>query len=325
MAEVLRLVVAEDNLLVREGLVSLLVAAGDLVPTTVCSTLDELYEAVERDEPDVVVTDIRMPPDHRDEGIQAARRFRTTAQVGGGRAFPVRRSGVRPRPARRRHPRPRLRAEGSGGRGRRLAQAIRVVAAGGSFIDDEVVDALVRARTRMVDSPLHTLTARELDVLAEMATGATNAAIAESLGVSPHSIEKHSTAIFVKLGLDDAADVNRRVMAVLMFLAAPAGRLGMSRPGSIETASVTRLRTIILVDIGTALAATVLMVVVRLTVVSSSYLVLAAVLVALFGAVMAGGLRPLRRGDLGVPYGGWQLPTGASPSPRRRSPPSAGR
>ena len=101
----------------------------------------------------------------------------------------------------------------------RLAQAIRVVAGGGSFIDDEVVDALVRARTRMVDSPLLTLTARELDVLAEMATGATNAAIAESLGVSPHSVEKHSTAIFVKLGLDGAADVNRRVMAVLMFLA----------------------------------------------------------------------------------------------------------
>ena len=77
MAE-LRLVVAEDNLLVREGLVSLLSTAGDLLTTTACTSLDELYEAVDRDAPDVVVTDIRMPPNHRDEGIQAARRFRTT-------------------------------------------------------------------------------------------------------------------------------------------------------------------------------------------------------------------------------------------------------
>ena len=220
MVGVLRLVVAEDNLLVREGLVSLLVAAGDLVPTTVCSTLDELYEAVERDEPDVVVTDIRMPPNHRDEGIQAARRFRATRPELG---VVVLSQFVDPAYALA------LLDDGTRGRGYvlkdrvdevdRLAQAIRVVAAGGSFIDDEVVDALVRARTRMVDSPLLTLTARELDVLAEMATGATNAAIAESLGVSPHSVEKHSTAIFVKLGLDGAADVNRRVMAVLMFLA----------------------------------------------------------------------------------------------------------
>ena len=155
MVGVLRLVVAEDNLLVREGLVSLLVAAGDLVPTTVCSTLDELYEAVERDEPDVVVTDIRMPPNHRDEGIQAARRFRATRPELG---VVVLSQFVDPAYALA------LLDDGTRGRGYvlkdrvdevdRLAQAIRVVAAGGSFIDDEVVDALVRARTRMVDSPL---------------------------------------------------------------------------------------------------------------------------------------------------------------------------
>lgn len=217
---VLRLVVAEDNLLVREGLVSLLLSAGDLVPTTACSSLDELYEAVERDDPDVVVTDIRMPPSHRDEGIQAARRFRTTHPRLG---VVVLSQFVEPSYALA------LLDDGTRGRGYvlkdrvdevdRLAQAIRVVAGGGSFIDDDVVDALVRARTRMVDSPLITLTPRELDVLAEMATGATNTAIAASLGVSPHSVEKHSTAIFVKLGLDEASDVNRRVMAVLMFLA----------------------------------------------------------------------------------------------------------
>ena len=101
----------------------------------------------------------------------------------------------------------------------RLAKAIRMVASGGSFIDDDVVDALVRSRTRMVDSPLITLTARELEVLAEMATGASNAAIAEALGLSSHSVEKYSTAIFAKLGLGEDIDVNRRVAAVLVFLA----------------------------------------------------------------------------------------------------------
>ena len=219
MAE-LRLVVAEDNLLVREGLVSLLSTAGDLLTTTACTSLDELYEAVDRDAPDVVVTDIRMPPNHRDEGIQAARRFRTTHPRLG---VVVLSQFVEPSYALA------LLEDGTRGRGYvlkdrvdevdRLAQAIRIVAAGGSFIDDDVVDALVRARTRMVDSPLITLTARELDVLTEMATGATNMAIAESLGVTAHSVEKHCTAIFVKLGLGEAADVNRRVMAVLMFLA----------------------------------------------------------------------------------------------------------
>ena len=94
-----------------------------------------------------------------------------------------------------------------------------MVASGGSFIDDDVVDALVRSRTRMVDSPLITLTARELEVLAEMATGASNAAIAEALGLSSHSVEKYSTAIFAKLGLGEDIDVNRRVAAVLVFLA----------------------------------------------------------------------------------------------------------
>jgi DNA-binding NarL/FixJ family response regulator len=215
----LRLVVAEDNLLVREGLVSLVTAA-DLDVVGSCSSLDELLGTVERESPDVVVTDIRMPPSHRDEGIQAARRFRLSHPNLG---VVVLSQFVDPAYALA------LFDDGTHRRGYvlkdrvdevdRLAQAIRVVAAGGSFIDDEVVDALVRSRTRMVDSPLNTLTARELDVLAEMATGASNTAIADSLGVSSHSVEKHSTAIFVKLGLGEATDVNRRVAAVLMFLA----------------------------------------------------------------------------------------------------------
>lgn len=216
----LRLVIAEDNLLVREGIVSLVAAAPDLVPAAVCSSLGELYEAVDRHEPDVVVTDIRMPPGHRDEGIQAARRFRSTRPDLG---VVVLSQFVDPAYALA------LFDDGTRGRGYilkdrvdeidRFAQAIRTVAAGGSFIDDDVVDALVRSRTRMIDSPLDTLTSRELDVLTEMATGANNTGIAESLGVSAHSIEKHSTAIFAKLGLGEDTDVNRRVRAVLMFLA----------------------------------------------------------------------------------------------------------
>lgn len=216
----LRLVVAEDNLLVREGLVSLISTAVDLVPVAVCSSLDELFAAVDRERPDVVVTDIRMPPSHRDEGIQAARRFRSTHPDLG---VVVLSQFVDPAYELA------LFDDGTRGRGYllkdrvdevdRLAQAIRSVAAGGSFIDDDVVDALVRSRTRMIDSPVDTLTQRELEVLAEMATGATNSAIAESLGVTPHSVEKHSTAIFVKLGLAEDIDINRRVKAVLVFLA----------------------------------------------------------------------------------------------------------
>lgn len=216
----LRLVVAEDNLLVREGLISIVAAAPDLDIVAACSSFDELIEAVEREQPDVVVTDIRMPPTHRDEGIQAARQLRVThPEV----AVVVLSQFIDPSYALA------LFDDGTSRRGYllkdrvdevdRLARAIRTVAAGGSFIDDDVVDALVRSRTRMVDSPLTALTARELEVLAEMATGATNSAIAETLGVSAHSIEKHSTAIFVKLGLVEAADVNRRVAAVLLFLA----------------------------------------------------------------------------------------------------------
>lgn len=216
----LRLVIAEDNLLVREGIVSILATAVDIEPVAICSTLGELLDAVDREQPDVVVTDIRMPPSNRDEGIQAARRFRESHPTLG---VVVLSQFVDPAFA--------LDLFDYGTRGRayllkdrvdefdRLAQAIRMVAAGGSFIDDDVVDALVRSRTRMVDSPLVSLTARELAVLAEMATGATNTVIAESLGLSPHSVEKHSTAIFAKLGLGEALDVNRRVAAVLMFLA----------------------------------------------------------------------------------------------------------
>lgn len=222
-----RLVVADDNLLVREGLVKLLQTVPHLDVVRQCGDLDELLAAVHEVEPDVVVTDIRMPPGHGDEGIRAAQELRAThPRVG----VVVLSQFVDPAYALA------LLDGGSRGRGyllkdrveevERLVDAITTVAAGGSFVDDDVVDALVRSRTRMVDSPLTTLSPRELDVLAEMATGATNTVIADRLGVSAHAVEKHTSAIFAKLGLNESTDVNRRVSAVLMFLARRAAGTG---------------------------------------------------------------------------------------------------
>ena len=215
-----RLVVAEDNLLVREGLVSLLSTVPDLDVVATCASLPELIETVDRHDPDVLLTDIRMPPGHNDEGIRAAEQLRTTHPDVG---VVVLSQFVEPSYALA------LLDAGTSGRGYvvkdrideldRLADAIRTVHAGGSFIDDMVVDALVRSRTRMVDSPLEVLTDRERDVLGEMATGATNNVIADRLGVSAHAIEKHSNMIFTKLGLAEDPEVNRRVKAVLVFLA----------------------------------------------------------------------------------------------------------
>lgn len=212
--------VAEDNLLVREGVLRLVAEIEGLRVSASVSSYDDLLTAVDNFAPDVVITDIRMPPGHRDEGIAAANRFRATHPDLGvlvlsqflDAAYVLA-----------------LLDQGTRGRGYllkdrvdevdRLANAIRTVAAGGSFIDDEVVDVLVRSRTRSVDSPLESLSARELEVLTEMATGATNSSIGASLHLSSHSVEKHASAIFAKLGLAEDVEVNRRVKAVVMFLA----------------------------------------------------------------------------------------------------------
>jgi len=227
-------VVAEDNLLVREGVLRLVAEIDGLRVSASCSSYDDLLAAVDNYSPDVVITDIRMPPGHRDEGIRAANRFRASHPELGvlvlsqflDAAYVLA-----------------LLEEGTRGRGYllkdrvdevdRLARAIRTVAAGGSYIDDDVVDVLVRSQTRSVDSPLESLSARELEVLTEMATGATNSAIAESLCVSSHSVEKHASAIFAKLGLAEDVEVNRRVKAVVMFLAgrSPATPSSASGPG----------------------------------------------------------------------------------------------
>lgn len=216
----LRIVVAEDNLLVREGLVRLLSGAPDLEVVASCDDWDTVVAAVEEQKPDVVLTDIRMPPGLSDEGIRLARGFRATHPDMGVVVVSqyCEASQVMD-----------LFEEGSDRRAYLLKErlhdratllcAIRSVAAGGSSVDPRIVDVLVCARSGAADSPLAELTSREREVLSEIAQGSSNSAIAESLFVSKRSVEKLVNSIFLKLGLSNAGDVSKRVKAALIFLA----------------------------------------------------------------------------------------------------------
>jgi DNA-binding NarL/FixJ family response regulator len=216
----LRLVIAEDHLLVREGVRRLLESDPDLEVAAVCGDLDSLFAAVEAEQPDVVVTDIRMPPGNSDEGIQAAERLRTSNPDIG---VVVLSQYATPSYA--------LALLDSGSSGRsyllkeriqepdQLVSAIRAVANGGSVIDPKVVEALVAEDARGERSPLKSLTARERDVLREMAEGKSNAAIGESLFLAERSVEKVIHSVFSKLGLSWEPSVNKRVKAVILFLA----------------------------------------------------------------------------------------------------------
>ncbi len=219
MGERLRAVLAEDNLLVRQGLCSLLAISGEVDVLAACSSLPKLLEAVDAHQPDVVLTDIRMPPGFSDEGIQAARLLRESHPTLG---VVVISQFADPSYA--------MAVLGDGSNGRayilkdrvhdldRLLRAIRAVVAGDSFVDEEIVAALVQSHARLGEGPTDSLTDREREVLAEVATGASNASIAESLGVSGHAVEKHINSIFSKLGLSGSPSVNRRVQAVLVHL-----------------------------------------------------------------------------------------------------------
>ena len=218
-AMAVRVVLADDSLLVRQGVQRLLETQPDIDVAATCGDLDALLAAVEAERPDVVLTDIRMPPTSTDEGIRAAEHLRATHPSVGvvvlsqhdDAAYAV--------------------ALLAGGSGRRayllkdrvadpesLVGAIREVARGGSVIDPKVVEALVAARAQAGDSPLGDLTLRERDVLAEMAQGKNNAAIAHALVMTPRAVEKHINAIFSKLPLAEEPGVDRRVKAVLVFL-----------------------------------------------------------------------------------------------------------
>jgi DNA-binding NarL/FixJ family response regulator len=218
---VYRLVVAEDAYLIREGIRSALEREKDEVEVLeYCADLDTLLHAVEEHRPNVVITDIRMPPTNTDEGIRAAAALRESRPEIG---VVVISQYVSP------HYALKLFEHGSAGRayllkervGHRiqLLEAIREVAAGGSVVDPKVVDVLVEARMRAKNSLLSRLSTREREVLAGVATGASNAAIAESLFLTKRAVEKNINSLFAKLDLTDDKTTSRRVQAALLFIA----------------------------------------------------------------------------------------------------------
>ena len=216
----LRVVIAEDNALLRDGLVRLVDAQDDMEVAEACADLPALLAAVDAHRPEVVVTDIRMPPTGTDEGIQAAADLRIAAPSIG---VVVLSQYANPAYALA------LLEGGSEGRAyllkervgdvHELLAAIREVAGGGSVIDPKVVETLVSATSRRRATELDRLTPRETEILREMATGKNNAAIAATLVLSERAVEKHTNSIFSKLGLTEEPNLNRRVKAVLMYLA----------------------------------------------------------------------------------------------------------
>lgn len=220
-----RVVAAEDSYLIREGLRALFDASDDLDLVGVAGSLPELFEAVEAHEPDVLLTDIRMPPGGFDEGIRAAEELATSRPDLG---VVVLSQYVEADFA--------LRLFDGGARGRayllkervgdltQLRAAIATVGAGGTVLDPLVVDALVQGRRAKEESPLDRLTPREAEVLELVAQGASNASIAARLVLSERAVEKHITAILTKLDLPaDDGGVHRRVRAVLVYLSAASG------------------------------------------------------------------------------------------------------
>jgi len=219
MSGSLRVVIAEDHYLVREGVRHALERSGSIEVIAAVSTPGELHEAVAGLAPDVVVTDIRMPPTHGTEGIEAALAIRSAHPRIGvvilsqyndpDYAMTLFRNGTAYLA---------YLLKQRVGEPAQLLEAVRTVSAGRSVVDPDVVGALVKRSERGESSPLEALTDREFDVLSLMAEGRTNASIAERLSLSESSIERYSTSIFAKLGLGGEPDLHRRVSAVLAFL-----------------------------------------------------------------------------------------------------------
>ena len=212
---------ADDSLIVREGIGQLLATEPEVEVVASCSDLDSLLNAVRETHPDVVLTDIRMPPSHSDEGIRAAALLHESDPKVG---VVVLSQFADPTYALA------LLETGSDGRAYLLKErvhnrdelmaAIRSVIDGGSVIDPKIVEGLVTARANADRSPLSDLTPREREVLSEIAQGRSNTAIAESLVLTKRAVEKHINSIFLKLNLSESHDVSKRVKATLMFLSA---------------------------------------------------------------------------------------------------------
>lgn len=214
-----RVLIADDSALLRDALARAVEAAGDMELVGTAADLPQALALSHDRQPDVVLTDIRMPPTGTDEGIQLARRLRTdqpsvavvVLSQYADAAYALS-----------------LFEEGAEGRAYLLKErvadldellaAVREVAAGGSVTDPKVVEQLVTANRAPRRSELDRLTPRELEVLGHMAQGRSNAAIAAELVLSERAVEKHSNAIFSKLALTEEKDVNRRVKAVLVYL-----------------------------------------------------------------------------------------------------------
>jgi DNA-binding NarL/FixJ family response regulator len=216
----IRVVLADDHYLVREGVRRVVETRPDLEVAAVCGDLPSLLAAVEAERPDVVITDIRMPPGGADEGIQAAERLReTNPEIGvvvlSQYANPSYLRALLERGSARRAYLLKERVKDVG----QLEAAIRAVAEGGSMIDPRVVEELVAENARGEESPLNQLTSRERDVLREMAEGKNNAAIGEALFLNERSVEKVIHSIFLKLGLTCEEMVHKRVKAVILYLA----------------------------------------------------------------------------------------------------------
>jgi len=214
----LRVVLADDNLLIRQGVAALLQSLDSVELVAECDDVDALLNAVDERQPDVVITDIRMPPTHTDEGIQAALSIRESHPSTGvvvlsqfsepsfvlalfehgseGLAYLLK-ERVSPE---------------------ELERAVQAVAGGGSVVDPKIVEVLVEGRTRR-SSAVDQLTPREREVLALIAEGLNNASVAEALVLSPKAVAKHINSIFSKLGLSEEETAHRRVKAVLMWLA----------------------------------------------------------------------------------------------------------
>jgi DNA-binding NarL/FixJ family response regulator len=219
-ATAIRVAVADDSYLVREALTHVLDAAVGVEVIAACDDLDSLQHVIEADRPDVVVTDIRMPPSDTDEGLRVAAELRRTHP---GIGVVVLSQYADPQYGLA------LLDGGSDGRayllkervqhGGQLVTAIETVAEGGSMMDAKVVETLISARRRVESSPLGELTPRELEILAFVARGHSNQAIADELVLTKRAVEKHINAIFLKLDLTEAQDVSRRVKAALIYLA----------------------------------------------------------------------------------------------------------
>jgi len=215
----LRIILAEDNALLRAGIRELVRGADDLELVAVCGDLPGLLSAVDELAPNVVLTDIRMPPSRTDEGIQAALHCRLTHPEMG---VVLLSQYVDPAYVRR------LLDRGAEGRGYLLKErvadvdelvtALRTVASGGSVIDPQVIHALARRGAARGDSAVAQLSAREIEVLGEMARGRSNAAIATSLVITQRAVEKHINSIFAKLGVRNDDELHPRVRAVLLYL-----------------------------------------------------------------------------------------------------------